>query len=511
MKRFFSFFKPSKRLLSAFGLGALMVFAHAPVGIPPLAVIALAGLFWLWFKAESKKETTQLGLWFGLGFFGVGVSWLISSMYIYADVNLGLAILATFIFILFLSLYFMLAGWLVGLLKSADKPGFSWLLVMPTVWVFAEWLRASLFGGFPFLMTGNSHLLTWLDGYALVLGVLGVSWAVAMTAGILLWLYEVRAWIGASFILASLWLTGAALKNVQWVEPTGKPVKVALLQGNVKQDQKWDRAQFIPTLKTYVGLTKQNLDADLIVWPETAVPAYYDTVEKGVLRSFIKDAQLLETDVLMGVITRNRQTGEYYNALVNARNPEQVYHKKHLVPFSEYFPFSKILKTLSLMFDIPFSEFSHGSLDQKPLALGEHLVGVSVCYEMAFGEELADSAKASSYLVTVSNDAWFAHTFEPAQQVQDVQMRAIELGREIARTTNTGYTVIVDTQGQIKQKIPPYETGVLRGEVQPYSGTTPYAEWKQIPFLLLLSVIMSFLAARKIMLLPLVQAKKTKS
>jgi len=508
MKRFLSFFKPSKPLLSAFVLGAMMVFAHAPVAIAPLAVIALAGLFWLWFKAESRREASQIGLWFGLGFFGVGVSWLISSMYIYANVNLVLAILATLIFILFLSLYFMLAGWLVGLLKSADKVAFSWVLVMPAVWVFAEWLRATLFGGFPFLMTGNTHLLTWLDGYAPVFGVLGVSWAVAMTAGILLWLYQVRAWIGASFLLAVLWLTGAALKNVQWVEPVGKPVKVALLQGNVKQDQKWDRAHFIPTLKTYVSLTKQNLDADLIVWPETAVPAYYDTVENGVLRSFIKDTQLLETDVLMGVITRNRQTGEYFNALVNARNPEQVYHKKHLVPFSEYFPFSRILKTLSLMFDIPFSEFTHGAPDQEPLALGKHKVGVSVCYEMAFGEELADSAKTSSYLVTVSNDAWFAHTFEPAQQVQDVQMRAIELGREIARTTNTGYTVIVGTDGQIKQEIPPYETGVLRGEVQPYTGTTPFVEWKQLPLLLLLSVVMSFLAARKIALLPLVQAKK---
>ena len=122
-----------------------MVFEHAPVRIPHLSVIALAGLFWLWFKAESKKETSQIGLWFGLGFFGVGVSWLISSMYIYADVNLGLAILATFIFILFLSLYFMLAGWLVGLLKSADKVAFSWVLVMPAVWVFSEWLRATLF------------------------------------------------------------------------------------------------------------------------------------------------------------------------------------------------------------------------------------------------------------------------------------------------------------------------------------------------------------------------------
>jgi apolipoprotein N-acyltransferase len=493
MKRFFSFFKPNKPMLSAILLGAVMVFAHAPVAIAPLALISLGGLFWLWQKAETPFQSMQIGLGFGLGYFGTGVSWLISSIYLYAEMNLLLSVLAVLCFILFLTLYFILAGWLVARLKTAQRQGFNWVVVMPAVWVFAEWVRATLFGGFPFLMTGNTHLMTWLDGYAPVFGVLGVSWAVAITAGILLWLVQSRAWVGASLVLAVLWLTGASLKNVEWVTPKEKPVEVALLQGNVPQDDKWLSKEFLPTLKRYVGLTKQNLDADIVVWPETAVPAYYDVVERGALRSFIRDAQLLNTDILLGVITRDDSHRDYYNAIVNAHNPEQQYQKKHLVPFSEFFPFSSVLQPLSELFNIPFSEFTPGADDQAPMTLGGHPVGLSVCYEMAFGEELIDSARQADFLITVSNDAWFAHTLEPAQQVQDVQMRALELGREIARSTNTGYTIIVGTNGQLKAEIPPYETGVLRGEVQPYEGETPFVQWRQWPILILMFGVLGLL------------------
>lgn len=498
MRRFLGLFSPQRSGLTAFGLGGLLVFAHAPIAIAPLALISLAGLFWFWQQAKTLSESIKIGFWFGLGFFGVGVSWLISSMYFYAEMNLLVSALATLVFVLFLTLFIMLAGAMVFKLKQTDAMMFNWVLVMPAVWVFAEWLRATLFGGFPFLMTGNTHLLTWLDGYAPVFGVLGISWAVALSAGILLWLYGSRAWLGASFLLATLWLSGAALKSVEWVEPKGKTVDVALLQGNIPQDKKWLSREFMPTLKTYVGMTKQNLDADLIVWPETAVPAYYDLVEKGALRSFIKDAQLLSTDILMGVITRDQAKGKYFNAIVNAHNPKQQYHKKHLVPFSEFFPFSGLFKSLSLLFDIPFSEFTPGAKDQEAFELAGHKVGLSVCYEMAFGEELTESAKASDFLVTVSNDAWFAHTLEPAQQVQDVQMRALELGREIARSTNTGFTILVGVNGVVKAEIPAYKEGVLRTEVQPYQGETPFIKWRQWPILLLLLAVLLLVVGFKL-------------
>ncbi len=477
----FRLFWPNKDALLAFILGASAILAQAPLLISIFMLVALVGLFWLWSRAKETKHFIQLGLWFGLGYFGVGVSWLISSMYVFSDMSLPLSLLATFSFVVFLSIYFALAGWVVAWLYRPEKLGLTFGLMVPVVWVFFELIRGTWFTGFPFLLVGSTHLDTWLDGYAPVLGTFGMSYMLALTAGLLVWMLLARNWVLPSLIILTVWLTGASLQSVEWVEKSGKTVDVALVQGNIAQETKWQRGSFLPTLRTYIGLTNQNMDADVIVWPETAVPAYFDLVEKGVLKSFIKDAQLLNKDILIGVITRNQKTGEYYNALVDIKDPSQVYEKHHLVPFSEFFPFARFFKALSLLFNIPFSAFSQGVEMPEPMILAGQKVGVSICYEMAFGAELTRNIKDSKYLITVSNDAWFAHTLEPFQQRHDIQMRALELGREIARSTNTGFTMVADITGQVKAEMPAYTAGVLRAEVQPYVGETPFVRWQNKP------------------------------
>ena len=490
-------FSPQKPHLLALLLGGVSVFAFAPFAFSPIMLVSLAGLFWLWLNAQSVFEGIKLGVWFGLGQFGAGVSWLFSSMYFYSGMPLLLAVLATFIFVLFLALYTGLAGGLARYFYHKNRPGLVLFVVFPAVWVFSELSRGSLFGGFPFLQVGTTHLGTWLDGYAPIFGVLGMSWAVAISAGLLVWLVTQRRWWVPSILLGLLWVTGGFAQKIVWVEPIGKPIDVALLQGNIPQDQKWQQAHFYPTLQTYIRLTKQNMSADLIVWPETAIPAYFETVEQGALKSFIEDAKLASTDILAGVITGEVGTDHYYNALVNLRRPQERYLKTHLVPFSEFFPFNSMFQFLSGLFDIPFATFTHGPAGQKPLMLGGQPAGLSICYEMAFGEALANSMPQASYLVTVSNDAWFANTLEPYQQVQDVQMRALELGREIARSTNTGHTVIVGINGEIKASIAAYKVGVLRGTVQPYQGLTFFAEWKRLPVISLLAVILGLLLGQR--------------
>ena len=501
MKSAFTFlknvFSPQKTHLIALLLGGLSVFAFAPFNISPVMLAAIAGLFMLWLEAETRFEAAKIGLWFGLGQFGLGVSWLFSSMYFYSGVALPFAVILTAGFVLFLALSTALGGWIALFFKNAKQPGLVLTLLFPAVWVLIELVRSTIFGGFPFLLSGTTHLDTWLDGYAPVLGVWGVSWTIAMSAGLLLWLFKERSWVRASITLCLIWSIGGLLQNVQWVKPVDKPIDVALIQGNIAQEKKWLPDEFYPTLKTYIDLTKKNMDADVIVWPETAIPAYYDVVEKGALQGFIKDAKLLNTDILVGVIAGGKNSENYYNALINVHNPEDRYYKQHLVPFSEFFPFSSAFAFVSGLFNIPFAEFSHGDSSQQPIKLGGHDAGLSICYEMAFGEELANSLPQAKYLITVSNDAWFADTFEPAQQLQEVQMRALELGREIARSTNTGYTAIVDIKGNIKAQIPPYEEGVLRGQVQPYDGLTFYAEWKTLPILFLLFTYFGFLMAKR--------------
>lgn len=493
----FQIFNPDKSSLIAFGLGALSVLAFAPLYLSPLMVGTLAWLFWLWHNAETRLGFIRIGLWFGLGLFGAGTSWLFSSMYFYSGMSAFTSALATFIWVLFLSLYCAFAGWVVSIFHNKNQPGIGLVLLMPSAWLLGEFLRAKLFTGFPFMIIGNTHLFTWLDGYAPVFGAMGVSWAVAITAGLLIWLAHYRNWLVGAGLFAALWLFSATLKTVDWVQPVDKPIDIALLQGNISQDKKWLKSEFMPTMQTYVKQTRENIDADVIVWPETAIPGYLDVVKNGALFSFMKDAVLLEKDILLGVIVRDKDTGQYYNSLVNAKDTSQVYYKYHLVPFSEYFPFSDLFKTLSLIFDIPFSEFSAGTTTPKPMVLGGQPAGLSVCYEMAFGDELAQNVPDNRYLITVSNDAWFAKTLEPSQQLQDVQMRALELGREIARSTNTGYTAIIGVDGKVKQEIPAYETGVLRGEIQPYEGVTPFVEWKNWPLVWLLAGVFAFLVFNK--------------
>ncbi|WEJ62250.1 apolipoprotein N-acyltransferase [Thiomicrorhabdus lithotrophica] len=501
MKSVFNFLKnvfvPAKKHGLALLLGAMSVFAFAPFEVSPLMLAAIAGLFMLWLDAKSRFEAAKIGLWFGLGQFGLGVSWLFSSMYFYSGVALPFAVILTAGFVLFLSLSVAIGGWLAHYFKNPNRPGLVLTLLFPAVWVLIELIRSTIFGGFPFLLSGTTHLHTWLDGFAPVFGVWGVSWAVAISAGLLLWLFKQKSWVAASMSLCLIWSLGGLLQQVEWVKPIAKPIDVALIQGNIPQEEKWLPNAFYPTLKTYIGLTKQNMDADVVVWPETAIPAYYDVVEKGALLGFIKDAKLLNTDILVGVIAGGANSEHYYNALINVHNPEDRYYKKHLVPFSEFFPFTSAFAFVSGLFDIPFATFTHGPSDQKPINLGGQDAGLSICYEMAFGEELAAQLPQAKYLITVSNDAWFAGTFEPAQQLQEVQMRALELGREIARSTNTGYTAIVDIKGNIKQQIPAYEEGVLRGKVQPYEGLTFYAEWKKMPILFLLFTYFGFLLAKR--------------
>jgi len=493
----FNLFVPTKNHFIALLLGVLAVFSFAPFEFSPVILISMIGLFLLWLKAESRFDGAKIGLWFGLGFFGVGVSWLFSSIYVYSGVVLPLALLMTFIFILFLSLFLAVSGWIGQYFKNKDRPGLVLVVLFPAIWVVGELLRSSLFGGYPLLLIGNTHIETWLAGYAPVMGVWGVSWAIAVSAGLLLWLYLKRSWAVASILLCAVWSMGGLLEDVQWVKPIDQPIDIALLQGNIPQDEKWLQSSFMPTLKAYVSMTKQHMDADVIVWPETAIPAYYGVVDKGALNSFIKDVQLLNKDILAGVIAGGRNSEHYYNALINLNRPDERYYKHHLVPFSEFFPLHDLFAYVSSLFDIPFATFTHGDKNQPPLMLGGQLAGLSICYEMAFGDELAQQLPEAKYLITVSNDAWFAHTFEPAQQLQDVKMRALELGREIARSTNTGYTAIIDIQGHVKQEIPAYERGVLRGEVQPYEGLTFYAEWGKTPVLFALFLLFSFMLAKR--------------
>jgi len=472
-------------------LGALSVFGFAPIYWYPLAILAIAGLFLLLQRTPAKAFL--IGWLFGLGWFGAGVSWVYVSLHDFGMMPAPLAGLATALFAGYLALFPGLAAWLT--LRLAGGETSRWLLAAPAAWALSEWLRGTLFTGFPWQALGYTQVpASPLAGYAPVLGVYGVSWLAAVSAGALalLALRRRRAWPLVAGLVA-LWLAGAGLARIDWTEPDGAPVTVSLIQGNVAQDMKFEPAALLATLTRYREMILAS-QAELVITPETALPIFVEYLPTGFLDELAAQARARAAGLLIGVPEREPD-GRYYNSMLALDGiSQQVYRKSHLVPFGEFIPpgFGWIIEVLH----IPLSDFSRGAPGQAPLVLAGQRLAVNICYEDVFGEELIHALPAASLMVNVSNDAWFGDSFAPWQHLQISQMRALETGRWWLRANNTGVTAILDEKGQVRAQLVPFEVGVLTGAAQGRQGLTPYARWGNIAAVLLASVALVLAAWR---------------
>jgi apolipoprotein N-acyltransferase len=371
------------------------------------------------------------------------------------------------------------------------------LVAGPVLWVLGEWVRLWFFTGFPWLALGYSQIDTPLAGFAPIGGVYAVSLASAFVAGAAasLALAPGRARMFAVAAAFTIAVGGLALGRVDWTTPAGTPVTVALLQGNIPQDLKFDPSRYRATLETYLRLAMQAR-AKLVVLPETAVPRFLDAVDPAFVDGLAARARANGGDVLLGAPVRDSD-GRYYNAIVSLGSaPTQTYAKSHLVPFGEFVPpgFHWIVAILR----IPLSDFSRGGPDQRTLAVAGERVAPNVCYEDAFGEEIIRMLPEATLLVNVSNVAWFGDSLAPAQHLEISRMRALETGRYLLRATNTGVTAIVDERGRVVARLPAFTEGVLSGEAQGRTGATPYVRMGNVPVLVLaLSLLAVTIAAAK--------------
>lgn len=483
---------PGQWLLALFA-GAFAVTGFAPFGMFFVPVLSLALLFHLWRGATTVSRAAWLGYAFGLGLMGAGASWIRISIAQFGGVTDALAWLITLLFVLLMAAYVALAGGVAQWLRrGADGP---WLwLVLPAVWVLVEWLRNWLFTGFPWLSMGYSQIDAPLAAYAPVFGVFGPSLAVALTAALL----NHRAYRLALPAVLALWAGGLALQQFSWTEPSGEPIEVSLLQAGIPQDQKWLPEMRQKTFDLYLGMTASVRDSQIVIWPETAVPAFDHEVEAGLLRPLHARMRAQQRDLLLGIVASG-ENGRYYNAMLSlGHSGRDRYDKRHLVPFGEYLPFDSLLRPVLDFIRIPMSSFSAGD-DSTPLVtLAGQPVGVSICYEDAFGQEIIRALPEATLLVNASNDAWFGDSLAPHQHLEIARMRALESGRYLLRATNTGISAIIDAQGSLSAVSPQFERAALSGQVTPRGGSTPFAYWgdKAVVLLALSSLLFGWLRSR---------------
>lgn len=477
------------KLILALTAGGLLPLAYAPFGHYLLAPICLAVLLLVWTRAPPW-QAFKLGYVFGAASFLLGMYWVYISMHDFGGAHPLLSGLLTLALVAILSVFPALVGFIAARWFATRGPG-PWLGVVPALWVLAEWLRGWIFSGMGWLAAGYSQVDSWLLGYAPVGGIYLMSWALLLTAGALVTVARSvgRARISALVVIAVVWSAAYFLSQHRWTRPNSEVVTVALAQGAVPQDLKWQRTQFVPTLELYRELTERAAGSDLIIWPEAAIPGVYSQIE-GYLDEIRSLAARTGGNVLLGVLRKDPDTGGIQNALVALGGSPSFYIKRHLVPFGEYFPVPNFVRDWLRLLDLPYSDISPGPPGQAPLSVAGQRLAVTICYEDLFGAEQLHYMPDATLLVNVSNDAWFGDSIAPHQHLDIARVRAAEVGRYLLRATNTGITAIIDPSGRVVARAPQFETHLLTGAVQGFLGSTPYALWGNYAIVLLAAIVL---------------------
>jgi apolipoprotein N-acyltransferase len=358
------------------------------------------------------------------------------------------------------------------------------LVGMPTLWSLAEWTRDWIFTGFPWLVSGYAHNTSPLAGYAPVMGVYGITWLTAIIAGcVVLFFNRQRRYIALAI---GTIVTGSALQLVQWTTPHGAPLNVRLLQGNIDQNIKFQRAHLNESLQFYYDSILKK-PADLIITPESAVPVPLYALPPDYLPNIQRFASQTNSYIALGIFLNNGP-GLYTNSVIGITPTPQTipyrYDKYHLVPFGEFIP--KGFDWFYHYMDIPMGDLQRGIFYAEPFPVKDQYILPNICYEDVFGEEIAEKIAHAYFadkvknkavptiLLNITNLSWFGDTWALPQHVQITQMRTLETGRPMLRSTNTGVTALVNAQGEVVQQLKPFTRGELEVRVQGYQGITPY-------------------------------------
>jgi apolipoprotein N-acyltransferase len=357
-------------------------------------------------------------------------------------------------------------------------------LLFAALWLLAELTRGLLFTGLPWVASGYAHVDSPLAALAPWLGVYGIgAVAAALAAAPALGgsglVSRAAALLGSGAVLLALALAPPA----QFTQATGV-LRVALLQGNVPQNEKFS-LEHVPAALAWTRAQLLAADADLVLGAETVIPLLPQQLDPQWWQPVLEHFRAPARAALIGLPLGDEQQG-YTNSAAGvaahtAALPEGFYRydKHHLVPFGEVIPTG--FKWFVRMMDIPLGDFNRGALAAPSFGVQGERIAPNICYEDLFGEELAarftDPAAAPTILANLSNIGWFGETIAIPQHLNISRMRTLELQRPMLRATNTGATAVIDHRGHVTHALAPHTQGVLHGQVQGRSGVTPYARW----------------------------------
>ena len=480
-------------LLLALLSGALLALSFPKFGNPAFAWIALAPLLVAVSRRGVKgTRAFALGLVTGAVYFWGTLYWLVQTMTTYGGLATPVAALCALVLVAYLSLFPALFGWAHARLGRTFGPGA--VLFAPAVWVAGEMGRTYLLDGFPWELLGysQSSILPIVQTASLV-GVYGLSALIAFVSAAASYAALTRGarrWrplaISATIVLAcGIW--GAARIRAQRLVNQGTPIKVAVLQGNIPQDEKWDPATRSAILNRYLEMTREAIGRGVkfVIWPESATPLPYeqDVVGGAAIRRLANEGKITlligsdQVEPLLPTAAGKPVQERYYNAaylIEPSGATAAVYRKIHLVPFGEFVPFKRVLFFVGPLVDA-VSDFTPGT-EPLTLPVQGHRVSTAICYEVIYGSLIrAFVQRGSELLTTITNDAWYGRSSAAYQHWQQASLRAVEEGRYLARAANTGISGFIDPYGRILQQSNMFESAVLADDVRFLTDRTVYS------------------------------------
>ncbi|MCD2449472.1 apolipoprotein N-acyltransferase [Methylicorpusculum oleiharenae] len=472
--------------------GVLLTLAFEPFGYWVFSFISLPFIFASW-QTLSPGRSALRGFLFGLGYFGAGVSWVFVSVHEFGHASLVISFIVTLVFISVWASFVGLTGYVAGkTFCFMTRPAF---FISSSLWILIEYIRGTWFlNGFPWLQIAYSQTDSVLAGYVPVLGVYGVGFIVALIAECLISPLRLLKQGFKICLLFALCIGGITLNLYKWTYTAGNEIQVSLVQGNIPQDRKWEPSNRDITLKKYRELTQQNWQSDIIIWPETAIPAYYSEVKDDFLSLLQNEAIHNKSDIILSLPVKE-ENGDKFNAVMVLGKESGFYRKNHLLPFGEYLPLQPLSGYIFDRLNLSgLGRLTSGGNQQLMLKAAGYSFMTSICYEDTFGNEQRKGLPDAAFLVNVTNDAWFGNSIEPHQHLQIARMRAMEAGRYLLRATNTGVSAIVKPNGQIIATAPQFETAVITAKILPMAGMTPYARLGDVPIIIgiLLTLMINF-------------------
>ena len=472
--------------------GALLALSFPKFGHPAFAWIALAPLMVaLAYRRHTARGAFALGLLTGAVYFSGTLYWLVETMTTFGGLNTAVAAFAAGVLIAYLSLFPAAYAVVQSRLTRAFGP--RALLFGPVIWVATEMGRTYVLDGFPWELLGYSQATALpVAQIASVVGISGLSALVALVSAAAAYAalersaarWRVAAVVAVTLVGVSAW--GTVRIRDGRLTRSGEPIRVAVLQGNIPQDQKWDPAFRDPIMDRYIGMTREAIgrDARFILWPESATPQPYeaDLARGEQIRRLAREGKITlligsdQVEPVKPVAGAKPPPPRFYNAAYLIQpdgGTAAIYRKIHLVPFGEYVPFSRLLYFVGPLVEA-VSDFTPGT-EPVLLPVAGHTASTAICYEVIYSSLMRSFVtEGSELLTTITNDAWYGRSSAAYQHWEQASLRAIEQGRYLARAANTGISGFVDPYGRVLQRSTMFESAVMTEDVRFITEKTIY-------------------------------------